>query len=225
MASLVEKTVLIAGATSASGEAATRALVAAGARVLATGRSEEKLAALKAAVPEVETFVVDLSDEADVERFAAQIHETTHIDGLLHLVGGWKGGGGLAGQSDADFQFLANSLTALRFASRAFYDDLQASDCGRLAIVSSTQVNRPLAGGANYVTVKAASEAWTRAIAQGFAKAARDGERELTSAAVIYRVKGLAGLEQQLSDAFVASFAQPASEINDQIIKLEMEQA
>ena len=72
------------------------------------------------------------------------------VDGLIHLVGGWRGGGGLAGQSDEDYRALEVGLTALRHASRAFDADLRASDAGRLAIVSSTAVERPLAGGANY---------------------------------------------------------------------------
>ena len=76
---------------------------------------------------------------------------------------------------------------------------------GRLAIVSSTAVARPLAGGANYAAVKAASEAWTRAVAQGFAKEARDAGRPLRAASVIFRVKSLEGL------ADAASLAQRVS--------------
>jgi NADP-dependent 3-hydroxy acid dehydrogenase YdfG len=101
------------------------------------------------------------------------------VDGILHLVGGWRGGGGLAGQSDADYRALEVGLTALRHVTRAFWDGLLASDAARCAIVSSTAVARPLAGGANYAAVKAAEEAWARAMAQGFAKDARDEAREV----------------------------------------------
>jgi hypothetical protein len=87
--------------------------------------------------------------------------------------------------------------------------------------VSSTAVLRPLAGGANYAAVKAASEAWTRAVAQGFAKAARDDEEPLRAASVIYRVKSLEGLEDELAASFVGLFAQDASAINDTVIDLE----
>ena len=142
------------------------------------------------------------------------------VDGLLHLVGGWRGGGGLAGQTDDDFRVLERSLTALRHGSRAFDDDLSASTAGRLAIVSSTAVARPLAGGANYAAVKAASEAWTRAVAQGFAKAARDSGRPATAASVIFRVKTLEGLEQALAEAFVDLWSADAATINDTVIDL-----
>ncbi|MDN3496178.1 SDR family NAD(P)-dependent oxidoreductase [Planococcus sp. APC 4015] len=142
------------------------------------------------------------------------------VDGILHLVGGWRGGGGLAGQSDEDYRALEGSFTALRHVSRAFDADLRASSAGRLAIVSSTAVARPLAGGANYAAVKAASEAWTRAVAQGFAKAARDAGEPLTAASVVFRVKSLDGREQELADAYVALWDSPASGVNDRIIDL-----
>ncbi|MGN6219830.1 MAG: alcohol dehydrogenase, partial [Microbacterium sp.] len=90
----------------------------------------------------------------------------------------------------------------------------------RLAVVSSTAVARPLAGGANYAAVKAATEAWTRAVAQGFAKDARDAGRPLTTASTIFRVKALAGLEDALARAYVDLWDLPATDVNDQIIDL-----
>ncbi|MFC6326820.1 SDR family NAD(P)-dependent oxidoreductase, partial [Microbacterium koreense] len=164
-----------------------------------------------------EAAVCDLSDLAAVERLAEAVGP---IDGLLHLVGGWRGGGGLAGQSDDDFDALLASFTALRHATRAFDAALRRSEAARVAIVSSTAVARPLAGGANYAAVKAASEAWTRAVAQGFAKAARDADAPLRAASVVFRVKSLAGLEDTLAEAFVALWDAPAIEINDTIIDL-----
>lgn len=215
-----DRQVLLSGGTSAAGRAAARALLAAGARVIVVGHDPAKLDELRAELPEVQTEVCDLTDETAVAGLAQRLHESGRIDGILHLVGGWRGGGGLAGQSDDDYRFLERSLTALRHVSRAFDEDLRASDAGRLAIVSSTVVNRPLAGGANYATVKAASEAWTRAVAQGYAKAARDAGTELTSAAVIFRVKELAGLEEKLADAYAGLWAQDAASVNDSVIDL-----
>ncbi len=139
---------------------------------------------------------------------------------MLHLVGGWRGGGGLAGQSDADYRFLERALTALRHVSRAFDDDLRASDAARTAIVSSTSVTRPLAGGANYAAIKAASEAWMRAVAQGFAKNARDSERPVRAASVIFRVKALEGLEAELAAEFVDLWSRDPESVNDTVIAL-----
>jgi len=214
--------VLVAGATSASGVAATRALVGAGARVVAVGRDEERLRTLAETVGGgVTTAVCDLADEHAVGELAGVLRgRGERVDGILHLVGGWRGGGGLAGQTDDDFRFLEGSLTALRHVTRAFWDDLAASPAARVAVVSSTSVARPLAGGANYAAIKAATEAWTRAVAQGFAKAARDAGTAATAAAVIFRVKSLAGLEDALGAAFVDLWDADASAVNDTVIDL-----
>ncbi|MFD1491390.1 MULTISPECIES: SDR family NAD(P)-dependent oxidoreductase [Microbacterium] len=213
--------VLLAGGTSAAGAAAARALHAADARVVVAGRDPVKLDALRADVPGIATVACDLADEDAVAALVEGVHaEHGPVDGVLQLVGGWRGGGGLAGQTDADFRVLEVSLTALRHVSRAFDDDLRASTAGRLAIVSSPAVTRPLAGGANYAAVKAASEAWTRAVGQGFAKSARDAGAAQTAAAVIFRVGTLAGLEDALADAFVALWDDDASVWHDAVIEL-----
>lgn len=220
MTDLTGRTVLIAGATSASGLAAARALTAAGARVVATGRHAEKLVPLAALGAHPET--VDLADERAVLDLSRRLHDRGRpVDGILHLVGGWRGGGGLAGQTEEDYRVLETSFTALRHLSRAFDDDLRASPAGRLAIVSSTAVNRPLAGGANYAAVKAASEAWTRAVAQGYAKGAREAGEPLRVAAVIFRVKALAGLEDRLANAYAGLWDAEAPELNDSTIELQ----
>lgn len=211
------RTVLIAGATSVSGEVATRALVAAGARVIAVGRSPEKLAPL--AQLGAHTQACDLTDETAVQALAERLRadagaEGVAVDGVLHLVGGWRGGGGLAGQREADYRFLEGSLTALRHVTRAFDAELRAAPVARLAIVSSTAVEKPLAGGANYATVKAACETWMRAVAQGLATAARDRGQELAAAALIFRVTTLDGLEERLARAYIESWNAAAATVN-----------
>lgn len=211
---LLTRTILLAGATSASGLAAATVLVAAGARVIATGRSAERLEPLRAAGAEVE--VADASSLESMTELAARLDA---VDAVIPLVGGWRGGGGLAGQTDADFDALLPALQAVRATSRAFDSALRSSDAGRFAIVSSTAVARPLAGGANYAAVKAASEAWTRAVAHGFAKAARDAEEPLRAASVVFRAKTLD--PSQLGPKIVALWDVDAAELNDRIIDLD----
>lgn len=209
------RTVLIAGATSASGAAVARALLDAGARVLAVGRDQRRLDALAEAVPGTDTRVCDLTDASAVAELAMRIHvKFGPIDGLVDLVGGWRGGGGIAGQSDDDWAFLEGALTALRLTSRVFYDDLVASSAGRLAIVSSTSVEAPTAGNANYAALKAAAETWTRAVAQGFATSSSP------AAAVIFRVKSLAGLEQRLAASVVDLWTRDAAAVNGSTVTL-----
>ncbi len=213
--------VLLAGGTSAVGRASARALVDAGARVVIVGSDAQRVAAAAAEAPGAFTEVCDLTDPDAVTALRDRVHAAHgSVDGLFPLVGGWRGGGGLAGQSDEDLSFVMRSFTALRHATRTFDADLRSSSAGRLAIVSSTAVAHPLAGGANYAAVKAASEAWARAVAQGYAKAARDDARAVSAAAVILRVRSLEGLEAAVASAFVALWDDEADAWNDVVIEI-----
>lgn len=210
---LLGRTVVLAGATSASGFAVTRVLVAAGAQVIATGRSTERLQKLA----DVGAQVV-VADATSLEEMTALAARVGSVDAVVPLVGGWRGGGGLAGQSDDDFAALLPALHAVRATSRAFDGSLRASDAGRFAIVSSVAVARPLAGGANYAAVKAASEAWARAVAQGYAKAARDAAEPLRAASVVFRAKAVD--PDALALRIAALWDEDAAELNDRVLEL-----
>lgn len=207
------RVVVLAGATSAAGLAATRALRDAGARVIATGRTDERLRPLAEAGAETE--VADATSFAEMTTLADRLDT---VDAVVPLVGGWRGGGGLAGQTDDDFAALLPALEAVRATSRAFDGPLRASAAGRFAIVSSTAVARPLAGGANYAAVKAASEAWTRAVAQGYAKAAREADEPLRTAAVVFRAKALD--PEALAARLVGLWDTDAADLNDRVLDL-----
>lgn len=191
--------VVVAGAASASGIATVRALRAAGATAIAVGSSADRLAEAfgpGGADDAVPRRVCDLADFAAVQELATDVREAFGaVDGVVHLVGGWRGGHSLADQSDEDWDFLARSaITTVRNTSRAFYEELLASPRGRFVIVSSTLIEHPRAGYANYAAAKAAAEAWTRAMARGFAsdQSERAGDpAPLTSAAVVLAVKAL----------------------------------
>jgi NAD(P)-dependent dehydrogenase (short-subunit alcohol dehydrogenase family) len=195
MTAFPEKRVLVAGATSAAGIAVCRALSAAGARVIAVGSNDERLERLRDEVPDATGYVCDLANVTDVARLGERIHtDAGRLDGLIHLVGGWRGGGGLSGQSDEDWDFLHSRIvTTLRNTTRVFVEDLRDSDAGRLAIVSTTTLDRPMPGGANYAAAKAAAETWVRAIANGFEKTAP------SASATIFAVRALDGLESRLA--------------------------
>lgn len=218
MTQLQDKAIVVAGATSASGRVVARALVDAGARVIVVGSHQGRLDELEVEIPGVIGERADLTDGDDVLELAMRVHaKVGDVDGIVHLVGGWRGGGGIPGQTEEDYRLLERSFTALRYVSRVFWDDLAASDAGRVAIVSSTTVEKPTAGGANYAAVKAASESWMRSLADGFAKAGAP------AAAVTFRVKALAGLESRLADEVVALWAADAaaSDLNGRVTTLE----
>ncbi|QEO14678.1 SDR family oxidoreductase [Agromyces intestinalis] len=212
---VVGRTVLIAGATSASGRAVAAALLEAGARVIAVGSDRARIEELETDLPGLVGEVADLTDEDEVLELAMRVHAAVgDVDGVIPLVGGWRGGGGILTQSDEDYRAIERSLTALRFVSRAFWDDLVNSPAGRIAIVSSTSVGALTAGGANYATVKAACETWMQALAHGFAGS------DAAAAAVTFRVRSLAGLEGPLAASVVALWDAPAADLNGTVTTL-----
>lgn len=187
---LAGRTVVVAGSTSAAGAAVVNALSKAGARVAAVDILEDRVRELAAAHDNVTGYTCNLADMDSVAELAASVRrELGPVDGLIHLVGGWRGGKGIQGQSDDDWDFLNTGImTTLRNTTRAFIGDLNASPVGRLAIVSAESVASPTADNAAYTAVKSAAEAWTLAVADGFETEAAD---PLTSAAAVFVVKAL----------------------------------
>ncbi|MBB6344274.1 SDR family NAD(P)-dependent oxidoreductase [Nonomuraea muscovyensis] len=128
---------------------------------------------------------VDLLDRAAVQDLAARIEkEHGGVDGVVHLVGGWRGGKSFAETSLDDWDLLHDLLIrTLQHVSLAFEPHLRRSPDGRFVIVSAKAAERPTAGGAAYSAAKAAAEAWTLSLA--------DALRGTGSAATILVVKAL----------------------------------
>jgi NADP-dependent 3-hydroxy acid dehydrogenase YdfG len=229
--------VLVTGGSGPSGIAAARALLQAGYAVYTVGSDKERIAAAAETAGGATPLVCDLADLGAVRQLQQELSGTAgRIDGVIHLVGGWRGAEGITSQTDEDWGFLERSaVTTLRNVTRVFYDDLAASRCGRFAMVSSTALDSPAAGVASYVAAKAAAEAWTMAMAEGFRRENQaDGNQH--SAAVVFVVKALvdAGMRashperkfpgytdvEQLAAAAVGLFSQPAVELNGQRLLL-----
>ena len=188
--------VVVTGAAGTAGRPVTRALAGAGARVVAVGQSPERLSELVAQIPGLTVEIADLGDPSSVLQLARRIHAGHGpVDGIVHLVGGFRGGATFGANTSADWRFLDNGLIqTLRHVTLAFHDDLVASPAGRAVIVSGTAVDAPSAGSANYAAAKAAAEAWMRALADSFRRfqsGRKDNPLPQTSAAVILVVKAL----------------------------------
>lgn len=194
------RTAVVAGATSSSGVALTRQLLADGFTVVTVGSDAGRLDAAFGAHDGVLRRVCDLTDEAAVRALAEEVRsEHGGADALFHLVGGWRGGKGITTQSTADYEVLHRSVFVTLFnTSRAFYDQL-AHHGGRLAAVSATAVAAPTAGNASYAAVKASVDAWLQAVADGFAK---DGTSAAASAVIVKALVDDTMREQQPERTF-----------------------
>ena len=158
----------IAGAGGSLGPTVVRRLARTGARLALAGRAAEPLEALASdAGVDADVTAVDLLDQAATRAWADGIAERTgQVDGLLHLVGGWRGGASIEESPPEDWDLLASLLIdTLQNVTRAFTPHLLASGRGRFAIVSAAQAQAPTHTNAAYAAAKAAAEAWTLALA------------------------------------------------------------
>ncbi|WP_018158107.1 SDR family NAD(P)-dependent oxidoreductase [Demetria terragena] len=178
----------------------------------------------------IETTVVDLLDEDATRTWGAGLVETYgRVDGLIHLVGGWRGGQGIVEADLADYAWLHDNLVrTLQHTTRALHDAIVASPVGRVAIVSTTMLERPTAKNAAYLTSKAAAETWMRALGHSFEAADAD------AASVILRIKALLTPQMRadkpeakfagftpvdlIAEEVVSLFDQPVQEINREIL-------
>jgi NADP-dependent 3-hydroxy acid dehydrogenase YdfG len=167
---------------------------------------------------------VDLLDRAAVQDLAARIEgEHGRVDGVVHLVGGWRGSKTFADTDLDDWTVLHDLLVrTLQHVSLAFEPLLRKSDNGRFVIVSAKAAQQPTAGGACYAAAKAASEAWTLSLA--------DALKDTGSAATILVIKALVNDAMKaakpeaafagythvdaLAEAVAGLYERPAHEIN-----------
>lgn len=171
------RVIAVAGAAGGLGPTVAQRLADAGATLALTDVSKERLdgVASDLDLPDarIDANVVDLLDEDAARGWRAALTDRFgHVDGLLHLVGGWRGGEPLAETPLADYDWLHDVLVrTVQHTTRAFFDALAAGEHGRFVLVSSSQAQAPTATNASYSAAKAAAEAWTLALADAFREA------------------------------------------------------
>lgn len=172
--SLEGRVIAIAGVGGGLGPAVAARLAADGAIVAGANRTQADVDAvgeeLGLPAEQWDGRAVDLTDEDAVSAWRdALVERFGHVDGLAHLVGGWRGGQPLHEEPLADWDLLEKLLIrTLQLTTRAFHDQLAASAHGRFVLVSAKQAQKPSNGNAAYASAKAAAEAWTLAFADGF---------------------------------------------------------
>jgi NAD(P)-dependent dehydrogenase (short-subunit alcohol dehydrogenase family) len=174
MSELDGRVIAIAGASGGLGPSVAKRLAAGGATIAGVDRSQEHLDALRAELDlpddRFDGRVVDLLDERAAREWADHLRNRFGgVDGLLHLVGGWRGGKPLAEAPLSDYEWLHDLLVrTVQHTTRAFHDALTASARGRFVLVSSSQAQAPEGTNAAYAAAKAAAESWTLALADSF---------------------------------------------------------
>ena len=175
MTELDGRVIAIAGAGGGLGPVVARRLAEAGATLALADRQQEIADGvandLSLAEDRIDARGLDLLDEAATNDWASSLTDRFgHIDGLLHLVGGYRGGDPIHAFDLADYDFLHGLLVrTLQLTSRAFHEPLTNSDHGRFVLVSAAAARNPMDTNAAYASAKAAAEAWTLALADSFA--------------------------------------------------------
>ena len=166
------RVIAVTGGAGNLGPTVVRRLAEEGSRTCVCGRDRESLDALAAEIEQdLETDVVDLLDGEATKAWATDLaaRHDGHVDGLVHLVGGWRGGTPIEEAPLADWDVLSALLVrTLQHATQAFTPHLLASEYGRFAIVGAGQAQSPTHPNAAYASAKAAAETWTLALADRF---------------------------------------------------------
>jgi 3-hydroxy acid dehydrogenase/malonic semialdehyde reductase len=158
----MEHTVLVTGATAGFGEATARRFLAHGHKVIAVGRRNERLEALKASLPadqqkKLLTLAVDVCDSAKVDALASNLPpEFAKVTVLVNNAGLALGlePAHKAFLSDWD-KMIDTNIKGLVHMSRAFLPGMVERKCGHVINLGSVAANYPYPGGNVYGGTKA----------------------------------------------------------------------
>ena len=165
------RVIAVAGAGGNLGPTVAGRLAAAGATLALGGRRREPLGALGRDLgANIDAAAVDLLDAPSTRSWADGVAERLGaVDGLLHLVGGYRGGTPIEDALLEDWEALEPLLVrTVQISTQAFAPHLIRSGRGRFVLVSAAQAQAPTHRNAAYAAAKAAAEAWTLALADRF---------------------------------------------------------
>ena len=151
-------TAFVTGATSGIGAAVCRRFVAAGARVVATGRRADRLAALKTELGDAcHTHAVDVRDRASLDAALAALPEAfARINVVVANAGHGLGMVAVQNADVAEMQsMVATNVSGLINTVHALLPGMVARDEGHVVILGSIAGDYPYPGGAVYGGSKA----------------------------------------------------------------------
>jgi 3-hydroxy acid dehydrogenase/malonic semialdehyde reductase len=150
---------LVTGATSGFGEAMARRLLAAGARVIATGRRTERLEKLAGELKSdrLLTRELDVRDQGSIDALMAGLPSDFEAIDILYNNAGLALGLGKAHEADlAQWQqMIDTNVTGLVRVTRAVLPGMVARNRGDVLNLSSVAANYPYPGGNVYGGTKA----------------------------------------------------------------------
>ena len=170
--SIDQRVVLVTGATGGLGGVVVRTFAEAGARLGLVGTDRERLVAAASAAGLADDRwapgVGDLTDAEAARRVVADVSGALGpVDALLHLVGGYAGGGPIAEFDDDQLRsMLDQHLWSTLNVARAAVPGMVERGWGRvIAVTASTVVTTPPKLAA-YTVAKAAEETLLRTLAR-----------------------------------------------------------
>jgi len=149
---------LVTGATSGFGEAMTRRLVAGGARVIATGRRADRLAALAAELgDQVLTRELDVRSADSIDALLPSLPADFEAIDVLYNNAGLALGLGKAHEANLDdwTTMIDTNVTGLVRMTRAVLPGMVARNRGDVINISSVAATYPYPGGNVYGATKA----------------------------------------------------------------------
>jgi NADP-dependent 3-hydroxy acid dehydrogenase YdfG len=152
-------TVLITGATSGFGAAAARRYAGAGARIVATGRREDRLAALQLELgaDRCHTLAFDIADRQALERAIASLPAPFDAINIVIANAGLALGLEPAAEVDIDDweTMVDTNVKGLMYTIRALLPGLIARGGGHIVTMGSVAGDYPYPGGSVYGATKA----------------------------------------------------------------------
>ncbi|MGI8465038.1 bifunctional NADP-dependent 3-hydroxy acid dehydrogenase/3-hydroxypropionate dehydrogenase YdfG [Pectobacterium punjabense] len=150
--------IFVTGATAGFGESITRKFISAGHKVIATGRRQERLDALKVELGEaLYTLKLDVRDRQAIEQAVSSLPaEWRAIDVLVNNAGLALGLEPAHKASVDDWENMIDTNNkGLVFMTRALLPDMVERNIGHVINIGSTAGNWPYAGGNVYGASKA----------------------------------------------------------------------
>jgi NADP-dependent 3-hydroxy acid dehydrogenase YdfG len=149
-----ERVAIITGASSGIGAATAIALAKDGFHVIAVARRADRLADLAKQSNLIESFVCDVTKQADVDLLAAHCNDKA-VEILIHSAGGaFDAATILDGDPDIwEKTYEINVIATLR-VTKAITPLMQSRGKGHIVIISSTAGHRAYENGGSYVAAK-----------------------------------------------------------------------